>query len=69
MRQKFIVTVALCLAQLAVVHSASAAFPDRPVRLIVTSPPATPAQLVPYLAQQQKRWTDIVATTHISAEQ
>jgi tripartite-type tricarboxylate transporter receptor subunit TctC len=30
--------------------------------------PATPDQLAAYIAEQQQRWTQIVATTHISAE-
>jgi tripartite-type tricarboxylate transporter receptor subunit TctC len=53
MRQKFIVTVALCLAQLAIVHSASATFPDRPVRLIVTSPPGGPPDIMARLLSDE----------------
>jgi tripartite-type tricarboxylate transporter receptor subunit TctC len=30
--------------------------------------PATPEELTSYLAQQQLRWSKIVATTHISVE-
>src|ERR1700742_369953 len=53
MRQTFILTVALCLAQLAAVHSASAAFPDRPVRLIVTSPPGGPPDIMARLLSDE----------------
>src|SRR5580698_1524027 len=53
MRQKIIITVALCLAQLAIVHSASAAFPDRPVRLIVTSPPGGPPDIMARLLSEE----------------
>jgi tripartite-type tricarboxylate transporter receptor subunit TctC len=33
-----------------------------------TARPATPEELATYLAQQQKRWGEIVAATHISLD-
>jgi len=53
MRTKIIALVALGLAQLAVAHSASAAFPDRPVRLIVTSPPGGPPDIMARLLMDE----------------
>ena len=45
MRQKTIALLVLCLAQLVIIGSAKA-FPDRPVRLIVTSPPGGPPDIM-----------------------
>ncbi len=53
MRQKLAVVLMLCVAQLAIVHSASAAFPDRPVRLIVTSPPGGPPDIMARLLSEE----------------
>ena len=47
---------------------ASAQVKDAFAKMGAQAEPATPEQLVTYLAQQQKRWTGIVAVTHISAE-
>jgi tripartite-type tricarboxylate transporter receptor subunit TctC len=52
MRQKLTMVLALCVAQLAIVHSAGA-FPDRPVRLIVTSPPGGPPDIMARLLSDE----------------
>jgi tripartite-type tricarboxylate transporter receptor subunit TctC len=37
-------------------------------RLGATARPAAPDELAPYIAQQEKRWEEIVAATHLSLE-
>src|SRR5580704_12619591 len=53
MRQKLTMVLMLCVAQLATVQGARAAFPDRPVRLIVTSPPGGPPDIMARLLSDE----------------
>jgi tripartite-type tricarboxylate transporter receptor subunit TctC len=52
MKKKTMMVLVLCLAQLAIIQGA-AAFPDRPVRLIVTSPPGGPPDIMARLLSDE----------------
>jgi tripartite-type tricarboxylate transporter receptor subunit TctC len=46
MRQKIVTMLMVCLALLTIVVGARAGYPDRPIRLIVTSPPGGPPDIM-----------------------